>query len=123
MRHLPLFRRRQSAPAIRNWAAAIIGSFCLLPMPGGARADQPTPLGECALRLLIEVTPDVPNPSDPGFLSSLLGDHTGFQLFLLKMVDDTHVNVQLQGRGSADRCQAVVSAMRNDGRVESITVK
>ena len=83
-------------------------------------ADQPIAAPTCALRLSVEVTPDVPNPSDPGFLSSLLGDNAGYQLFLLRTVDDTHVVLQLQGPGEAARCQAVVDSMRNDGRVVSI---
>jgi hypothetical protein len=74
------------------------------------------------MRLAVEVTPDVPNPGDGGFISSLLGDHPGYQLFLLQAVDDTHVILQLQGPGSSDRCQAVVDGMRNDGRVLSIEV-
>ena len=84
-------------------------------------ADQPM-APKCALRLSVEVTPDVPNPSDGGFLSSLLGDHTGYQLFLLQVVDNTHVTLQLQGPGPAERCEAVVDSMRNDGRVASIQV-
>jgi hypothetical protein len=43
-------------------------------------------------------------------------------LFLLQAVDDTTVILQLQGPGSAERCQAVVDSMRNDGRVLSIEV-
>jgi hypothetical protein len=83
-------------------------------------ADEPIAPPKCALRLAVEVTPDVPNPGDGGFISSLLGDHAGYQLFLLQVVDDTHVILQLQGPGSPERCQAVVDAMRNDGRVLSI---
>jgi hypothetical protein len=70
----------------------------------------------------VEVTPDVPNPSDGGFLSSLLGNHLDYQLFLVRVVDDTHIDLQLQGPGPDDRCQAVIDSMRNDGRVLSIQV-
>ena len=72
------------------------------------------------MRLSVEVTPDVPEPSDAGFLSSLLGDHPEYQLFLLSRDDDTHVSLQLQGPGPVERCRAVVASMRNDGRVQSI---
>lgn len=75
---------------------------------------------QCALRLSVEVTPDVENPADPGFISSLLGNNVGFQLFLMNRVDDTHVNLQLQGPGEASNCRAVVKSMREDGRVSSI---
>jgi hypothetical protein len=77
---------------------------------------------QCSMHLSVEVTPDVPNPGDGGFLTSLLGNHAGYQLFLLRVVDDTHVNLQLQGPGPAERCQAVVDSMSNDGRVLSIQV-
>jgi hypothetical protein len=81
---------------------------------------QPIPSPKCAMRLSVEVTPDVPNPGNGGFISSLLGNHTDYQLFLLRVVDDTHVDLQLQGPGPDDRCQAVVDSMRNDGRILSI---
>lgn len=74
----------------------------------------------CALRLSVEVTPDVPDPTDPGFLSSLLSNHPGYQLYLMGKVDDTHVILQLQGPGPGERCREVVDSMRNDGRVSSI---
>jgi hypothetical protein len=41
-------------------------------------------------------------------------------LFLLRLVDDTHVDLQLQGPGPAEACEAVIDSMRNDGRVLSI---
>ena len=85
-------------------------------------ADQPIAPPKCALRLSVEVTSDVANPGDGGFISSLLGDHVGYQLFLLHVVDDTHVNLQLQGPGPAERCQAVVDSISNDGRIVSVQV-
>jgi hypothetical protein len=83
-------------------------------------ADEPIAPPQCSMRLSVEVTPDVPNPGNGAFISSLLGNHTDYQLFLLRVVDDTHVNLQLQGPGPAERCQAVVDSMRNDGRISSI---
>ena len=97
---------------------AIVAVFGLLGVRL-ARADEPIASPQCALRLSLEVTPDVPNPGDGGFISSLLGDHAGYQLFLLQVVDGTHVNLQLQGPGPAERCQAVVASVSNDGRVAS----
>ena len=83
-------------------------------------ADTPMAPPECALRLSVTVTPDVDNPADPGFISSLLGDNVSYQLFLLNRVDDTHVILQLQGPGEMSNCRAVVKSMREDGRVASI---
>jgi len=74
----------------------------------------------CALRLTVQVTPDVENPSSGAFLSSLLGDHPGYHLFLLHAIDDTHIDLQLQGPGPVQRCQHVVDSMRNDARIVSI---
>jgi len=98
----------------------LTGATSALLATGWVWADPPIAAPTCALRLSVEVTLDVPNPGDPGFISSLLGDNAGYQLFLLATVDDTHVNLQLQGPGPAERCRAVVDSMRNDGRVVSI---
>jgi len=92
----------------------------LLAMVATTLQAQPIAPPSCALQFSVEVTPDVPNPADGGFLSSLLGNNTGYQLFLLRSVDDTHVDLQLQGPGPDDRCRAVVDSMSNDGRVQSI---
>jgi hypothetical protein len=86
------------------------------------RGDEPMAPPSCAARLAVAVTPDVPDPTDGAFLSSLLGDHPGYQLFLLKRDDDSHVRLQLQGPGPMERCQEVVDFMRKDGRVQSIDV-
>lgn len=108
--------RRRKLRAGR-WAGA---AALLLLQPWLAMADSPVPAPMCALRLTVQVTPDVENPSSGGFLSSLLGDHPGYRLFLLRKIDDTHVELQLQGPGPAPRCQHVVDDMRNDASVLSI---
>jgi hypothetical protein len=102
--------------------ATVIGTAYTWLVTYALYADQPTPVPLCALRLAVEVTPDVPNPANGGFLSSLLGDNVGYQLFLIGSADDTHVTLQLQGPGPPERCQAVVDSMRNDGRVVTIDV-
>jgi hypothetical protein len=102
-------------------ATAVVVAACgVLAVCGRVTADQPIAAPTCALRLLVEVTPDVPNAADSGFISSLLGNNAGYELLLMQVVDDTHVSLQLQGPGPAQRCQAVVDSMRNDGRVASI---
>jgi len=112
--------RHEQGGASAGAAVATIAAAVALLAIGLATADQPISAPKCALKLAVEVTPDVPNPSDPGFISSLLGDNAGYQLFLLNSSDDTHVTLQLQGPGPDERCQAVVDSMRNDGRVVSI---
>jgi hypothetical protein len=109
-------RSRPFTHLAASTAAAVLG----LLQTGALAADEPMAPPQCSMPLLVEVTPDVPNPGDAGFLSSLLGDHPGYQLFLLGVVDDTHVNLQLQGPGPTERCKAIIDSMRDDGRVVSI---
>jgi hypothetical protein len=109
-------RTAASASAVAIAGAAAFGLFAAYTV----KADEPVAPPQCSMRLSVEVTPDVPNPGNGAFISSLLGNHTGYQLFLLRVVDDTHVILQLQGPGPAERCQAVVDSIGNDGRVLSI---
>ena len=106
------------ATARKVMAVAIVPVLALV----AAAIIHAQPIGPsgCAMRLSVDVTPDVPNPCDGGFLSSLLGNHAEYQLFMLRLVDGTHVDLQLQGPGPDERCRAVVDSMRNDGRVLSI---
>jgi hypothetical protein len=76
----------------------------------------------CDVRLSVHLTPDVPNPLDPGFLSSLLENHPGYRLILRRPVDDTHLELELFGPGPASGCQDVVQSMQADGRVLDIRV-
>ena len=105
-----------SARALTTAAAAALGLFAAYTV----RTDEPIAPPQCSMRLSVEVTPDVPNPGNGAFISSLLGNHADYQLYLLRVVDDTHVNLRLQGPGPAERCQAVVDSISNDGRVLSI---
>ena len=109
-------RTAASARAVATAAVGALGLFAAY----GVKADEPVAPPQCSMRLSVEVTPDVPNPGNGAFISSLLGNHTDYQLFLLRVVDDTHVNLRLQGPGPAERCQAVVDSISNDGRVLSI---
>ena len=112
---------RGSHDAQRSLALGVLAALGLL---GSCKAyaDPPVAPPMCSMRLSVETTPDVPDPGDGGFISSLLGNHPGYQLFLLRRVDDTHVDLQLQGPGPAERCQEVVDAMSSDGRIVSIDV-
>jgi hypothetical protein len=109
-------RTAGSARTVATAAGAVLTLLAAHTM----NADEPIAPPRCSLRLSVEVTPDVPNPGNGAFISSLLGNHVGYQLFLLRVVDDTHVDLQLQGPGPAEACEAVVDSMRNDGRVLSI---
>ena len=82
-----------------------------------AHADAPAP---CTIRLAVELAPDVPAPRDPGFLSSLVGNHVGYQLIWVRQDGSFTSILDLNGPGPDDRCQSVVEAMRADGRVFSV---
>jgi hypothetical protein len=87
-------------------------------------ADEPvTPPAACAFRLIVELTPDVPDVRSSGFLSSLLGDHPGYQLTLRHVIDDTHLDVLLYGPGPKRNCRDVLDGMRKDARMQSIQVQ
>jgi hypothetical protein len=74
----------------------------------------------CSRRLRLELTPDVPNVLDSGFLSSLLNNETSYQLDLLGSHPGSVIVVELTGPGPEYLCENVVAAMRKDGRVVSI---
>jgi hypothetical protein len=84
---------------------------------GSATADVPT---SCNRHLSVELTPDVPNPRDLAFLSSLL-TQPGFQL-AWRGQDGAVIELELTGPGPDDQCRAMIAAMRKDARVQSITV-
>jgi hypothetical protein len=99
-----------------------IGSALILIALLGSTAAAAAPPGPCDMRLNVELTPDVPNPGDGGFLSSLLGDHTGYELTLRRQRDGSVIVVELSGPGPDYLCRNVVEAMRRDGRVLSVRV-
>ena len=76
----------------------------------------------CDMRLSVELTPDVPNPVDSGFLSSLLSNQASYRLTLQGWRPGSIIVIELTGSGPDSRCQDVVEAMRKDGRVLSIHV-
>jgi hypothetical protein len=76
----------------------------------------------CDVRLTVELTPDVPNPRDEGFLSSLLGDHVSYLLNLQHERSDSDLVLELTGPGPDYRCQRVIEAIRKDARVLSVHV-
>jgi hypothetical protein len=86
---------------------------------GSATAHAETQ-ADCSMHLVVELTPDVPNPQDSGFLSSLLSANPAYQLNWVKKVDMSFIELDLTGPGPLDRCEDVVETMRRDGRVLSI---
>ncbi|HEY4368849.1 MAG TPA: hypothetical protein VGN07_16560 [Steroidobacteraceae bacterium] len=77
---------------------------------------------QCVMRVTVEVTPDVPDVRDDGFLSSLLSNYADYRLSLRQESDDSTIILELTGPGPADRCQEVIEAIRRDSRVVSVQV-
>jgi hypothetical protein len=101
--------------------AGIFGSVLLFALFGmsAAAADEP---GQCEVRLTVELTPDVPNPSTGGFLSSLLSNRVKYELTLQRERSDSVIVVDLTGPGPDYLCQHAIEAIRRDGRVLSVHV-
>jgi hypothetical protein len=106
-----------------NAAAAVLITVVELLALAGISGTATSAPGDCMMRLRVELTPDVPDPTAPGFLSSLLGNHPGYELTLEGQPQDSVVVVDLTGRGPAYRCRRVVDSMRKDGRVLSVHVQ
>ena len=101
----------------RGVRAALLIVGALASVTAGA-----TSAAACDRRLAVELTPDVPDPRDAGFLSSLLSNQVGYQLVLLGETDDTHVVLELSGPGTAYQCREAIATLGRDARVVSIHV-
>jgi hypothetical protein len=106
-------------------AAMMISVLTVLRLlvPGSASTANAAPPALCDLQLQVELTPDVPDPRDLGFLSSLLGNHPGYRLTLLQEADGSVIVLDLTGPGPGYVCRNVVEAMRRDARVLSVHVQ
>lgn len=98
-----------------KWGACVLvaGGFGLA-CSAAAHAEP------CNLRLALTLTPDVPNPSDPGFLGAILSRAT----YQLSWIDggDTEATVQLTGPGPASQCQDALEHLSRDAHVLDVKV-
>ena len=106
---------------LAKYRTVILGALTIAALAGGhvAMAD-PAP---CDVRLNVELTPDVPDPRDEEFISSLLDDQVDYQLTLRREASDTAIVLQLTGPGPAYRCQKVLDVIRRDARVLSVHLR
>jgi hypothetical protein len=102
---------------MRHWTSIVWLALSAANLPGNAVAGAPV---LCDLQLTVELTPDVPDPSGAGFLSSLLGNHPGYGLTLLRKRSGSVLDLELTGPGPDYLCHDVIDAIRKDGRVQSV---
>ena len=84
-----------------------------------ASAADPAP---CNVRLTVELTPDVANPTDSGFLGSLLSNQVDYLLSLRRERSDSLLVLELTGPGPDYRCRDAIESIRRDGHVLSVHV-
>jgi hypothetical protein len=100
-----------------SWTALCAAALAVTGVTGTAVAET------CDRQLAVQLTPDVPDPRDAGFLSSLLGNQVEYRLTFLGQADDSDIRLELSGPGPAYRCREVIHSMRKDGRVVTIRVR
>ncbi len=101
-------------------SGVLLAAVLVLGATSGPATAAPT---ACDLRLGVELTPDIPDPSDLGFLSSLLSNHPGFRLTLRREDSDSDLVLELSGPGPESGCWNVIETMRRDARVLSVHVE
>jgi hypothetical protein len=102
--------------------AAAVVAFEVLALTAVSSVSVAAPPPPCDMNLNVALTPDVPDARDAGFLSSLLGNHPGYQL-TFQHQDQDSVVLDLTGPGPAYICRKVVDAIRRDARVLSVDVQ
>ncbi len=78
------------------------------------------PPPSCDVQLSVQLTPDVQNPTDPGFLNSIVADPQ----YRLSWIEGTGTaaTVELTGPGSDERCANGVSRLGRSGYVLNVSV-
>jgi hypothetical protein len=106
-------------------AAILITVLEVAALAGAEGIAQAAPISPCDLRLRVALTPDVPNASNAGFISSLLSNHLDYQLVLQGQDrgDSSVIVLNLTGPGPEAGCREVVNSMRRDARVVSVEVE
>jgi hypothetical protein len=112
-------------PGFTVATALLIAVLEALAIAQAAGAAQAGPVAPCDMRLRVELTPDVPDPFDTGFVSSLLGNHPDYRLTLERRdpEDSSVIALDLTGPGPEAGCREVVASMRKDARVASVEVE
>jgi hypothetical protein len=82
-----------------------------------ASAAEPA---ECKARLQLKLTPDVPNPRDPGFLATLAGS----PLYRLTWIegDESNAVVLLIGPATDYRCEKQIGQISRNSHIADLKV-
>jgi hypothetical protein len=107
-----------STQDMRHWNSIVWLALSAASLSANAVAAAPA---LCDLQLTVELTPDVPDPSDAGFLSSLLGNHPGYRLTILLKRSGSVLDLELTGPGRDYLCHDVIDAIRKDGLCNPFT--
>ena len=107
---------------IKGWARGT-GTFGAIVLASVLLSNTASAGPNCGIRLAVELTPDVPNPADAGFLSSLLSNQIDYRLSLRRERSDSLLILELTGPGPSYRCENAIEAIRRDGRVLSVRVR
>ena len=103
-------------------SACLPGALLIAAAALAGGVAEPAAAEVCDRRLTVELTPDVPDSREAGFLSSLLSNEVGYQLVFRGRADDTNIVLELIGPGPGYRCQEAIQTMRRDARVVSVHV-
>jgi hypothetical protein len=106
---------------IRAWARGM-GTLGAAVLVSAFLSNTASAGPSCDVRLTVELTPDVPNPTDAEFLSSLLSNQIDYRLSLRRERSDSLLILELTGPGPSYRCEKAIEAIRRDGRVLSVRV-
>jgi hypothetical protein len=106
-------------------AALLTAGLEVLDVAQAENTAQPAPVAPCDMRLRVELTPDVPDPGDASFVSSLLSNHPDYRLILQRQDPDNSsvIALDLTGPGPEAGCREVLNSMRKDARVTSVEVE
>jgi hypothetical protein len=118
MTHTDSNQHRKNSVGCGRANAMAVAAALLQTMGSGTAAG--TLPAACDMQLLVELTPDVEDPRNGDFLSSLLGNHLDYRLTFQQESDDSVFVLELTGPGPPYACQGVVDDMRKDGRILSI---
>lgn len=102
---------------MRTYRLITLAAAVVIPMTASAAVPEP-----CHVRLTVELTPDVPDPTDTGFLGSLLSNQVNYVLRVRRERSDSHLVLDLTGLGPDYGCRNAIEAIRRDGRVLSVRV-